>query len=157
MMGADRASAACLVPNLAGVQVRVMLGDMGAGMMGGSSMMGGRSGVSVMMLRAFPQQVAAGAASIEVFNHGSQTHELVVLPLDSGGTVGSRSIGSDNKVSEQGSLGEASNNCGAGSGEGIKAGSDGWVTLNLKPGRYELLCNLAGHYAAGMYTELDIA
>jgi len=26
----------------------------------------------------------------------------------------------------------------------------------LAAGRYELLCNLPGHYAAGMYTELDV-
>jgi uncharacterized cupredoxin-like copper-binding protein len=30
------------------------------------------------------------------------------------------------------------------------------VTLDLKPGRYELLCNLPHHYAGGMYTELDV-
>ena len=27
--------------------------------------------------------------------------------------------------------------------------------MNLPPGRYELLCNIAGHYGAGMYAELD--
>ena len=46
--------------------------------------------------------------------------------------------------------------CGAGAGDGIDPGSIGWVTLNLPPGTYELLCNLPGHYAAGMYTELTI-
>jgi len=30
------------------------------------------------------------------------------------------------------------------------------VTMVLKPGRYEVLCNLPGHYAAGMYAELDV-
>ena len=29
-------------------------------------------------------------------------------------------------------------------------------TVTLTPGRYELLCNIAGHYGAGMYTELDV-
>jgi uncharacterized cupredoxin-like copper-binding protein len=157
MMGTGGASATCVIPRLAGAQVTVMLGDMSGGtMMGGRSMMGDRSAAGWMMLHAVPSRVAAGTVSIRVLNHGSKTHELVVLPLASGGTVGNRSIGSGNKVSEQGSLGEASNNCGAGSGEGIKAGSAGWVTLNLKPGRYELLCNLPSHYAAGMYAELDV-
>ena len=31
------------------------------------------------------------------------------------------------------------------------------MTLTLTPGRYELLCNLPGHYTGGMYTELDIS
>ena len=34
------------------------------------------------------------------------------------------------------------------------AGAVGWVTLTLTPGRYELLCNLANHYADGLNQEL---
>lgn len=34
--------------------------------------------------------------------------------------------------------------------------SNGWVTLHLPTGRYELLCNLPGHYTVGMYAELDV-
>jgi uncharacterized cupredoxin-like copper-binding protein len=30
------------------------------------------------------------------------------------------------------------------------------VTITLAPGRYELICNLPGHYAAGDYTELTV-
>ena len=78
-----------------------------------------------------------------------------MLPLASGASVGTRAVGADNRVSEDGSLGEASNDCGAGTGEGIAPGHVSWVTITLKPGRYELLCNLPGHYAAGMYAELD--
>ena len=40
--------------------------------------------------------------------------------------------------------------------DGIAPGAAGWVTLHLDPGRYELICNLPGHYAAGMYAELDV-
>jgi uncharacterized cupredoxin-like copper-binding protein len=59
-------------------------------------------------------------------------------------------------VSEAGSLGEASRTCGAGAGEGIASGAAGWTTVTLRPGRYELLGNVPGHYAAGMYAELDV-
>jgi uncharacterized cupredoxin-like copper-binding protein len=31
-----------------------------------------------------------------------------------------------------------------------------WVTLTLRLGRYELVCNLPGHYAIGMHAELDV-
>ena len=87
---------------------------------------------------------------------GSLVHELVVLPLADGHQVGERAIGSDNKVAEAGSVGEASRTFGPGGGDGIDAGALGWVMLDLAPGRYELECNLAGHYAAGMYTELTV-
>ena len=119
--------------------------------MNGLGMMGGR-----MMLHAYPQSIAAGTVSLRVVNHGTRSHELVVLPLAAGQSVGTRAVGSDKTVDETGSLGEASADCAAGAGEGIRPGGAGWVTLTLAPGRYELLCNLPGHYAAGMFTELDV-
>ncbi len=30
------------------------------------------------------------------------------------------------------------------------------VTLTLKPGAYQLLCNIAGHYKAGQYTGFTV-
>ncbi len=65
-------------------------------------------------------------------------------------------VGSDGKVSETGSLGEASNTCAAGAGDGIDPGAIGWVSLNLPRGNYEMICNLPGHYASGMYAELRV-
>jgi len=36
----------------------------------------------------------------------------------------------------------------AGAGTGLGPGTIGWVTLELPPGNYELVCNFAaGHYA----------
>ena len=52
--------------------------------------------------------------------------------------------------------GEVSASCRADAGEGITSGSAGWTTLTLPPGRYELVCNLPNHYAAGMYQELTV-
>lgn len=175
--GMDRvAVSTCGLPaSLPGQRVTVMLGDMGGsggmmggtgGMMGGSGSYGGMMGGSdnyssmmggrTMMLYAQPQTVRAGQVSLIAINRGTRTHELVVLPLTDGASAGTRVVGSDNKVSETGSLGEASNSCGSGTGAGIRAGSSSWLTMTLKPGRYELVCNLPRHYAAGMYTELDV-
>jgi hypothetical protein len=81
----------------------------------------------------------------------------VVLPLPAGQAVGTRAVGSDGQVDEAGSLGEASRTCGAGAGDGIAACAAGWLTLTLGPGRYELVCNLPGHYPASMHAELDIS
>jgi len=54
-------------------------------------------------------------------------------------------------------LGEASQSCGPGSGDGIQAGTVGWVTLHPPTGRYELICNEPWHYGSGMHAELDVS
>ena len=160
--GMDRSAADSCVPptSLPGQRVTVTLGDMaGRGSMMGGNGNGGmmaRAPVGSMVLRALPTSVSAGQISFLAVNNGTRTHELVVLPLADGRSAGSRSVGSDDTIAETGSLGEASNNCGPGAGEGIRAGSSSWVTLTLEAGRYELVCNLPGHYAAGMYAELDV-
>lgn len=137
---------------LPGATVRVVLADMGmTRMMGGDAPMGAR-----MMLRVAPTTVRAGTVSLVASNMGWRTHELVVMPLANGSAVGERVPGSDGRISEVGSAGEASASCAAGSGEGIASGAAGWVTLTLAPGRYELVCNLKNHYANGMYAELDV-
>ena len=62
----------------------------------------------------------------------------------------------DAKIDESGSLGEASNTCADGAWQGILPGAPGWITVTLPPGRYEPVCNLPGHYEAGMYTQLTV-
>lgn len=151
--------AACRVPPLTGHLVRVWLMDMGhgTGMMGGGPMMpGGWHGHGMMRVLLSQDQVAAGRVSLLAVNTGWRTHELVILPLAAGEPAGARPAGPEGTVSEAGSLGEASASCGAGAGRGIVAGSASWLTLRLRPGRYELICNLPGHYARGMYAELDV-
>ena len=93
--------------------------------------------------------------SLRVHNTGALTHEVMVLPLNTNQYPGQRAIGTNNQVDETGSLAEASRSCGADAGDGVLAGATAWTTVNLPPGRYELLCNIAGHYGAGMYAELD--
>lgn len=135
-------AATCSPPALPGQTVDVVLSDM---------MTGGR----MMSVAVTPSTVASGDVSFRVWNSRMMAHELVMLSLPSGG-LGTRSVGSDGRVSEDGSLGEASRSCGEGSGEGIAPNAMGWVTLHLNPGRYELICNLPGHYAMGMFAELDV-
>ena len=64
-----------------------------------------------------------------------------MLPLADGASAGTRTVGADGRIAAGDSLGEVSRTCGAGAGDGIRAGSAGWVTLQLAPGRYELACN----------------
>ncbi len=148
--------ASCMPPALDGQVIDVTLSDMGgmpgaAGMMGRGGMMGGRM-MSVSVSRS---AVPAGEVSLRVRNTGMMVHELLVLPLTSG-APGARAVGPDGRVDEAGSLGEASKSCGEGEGDGIAPGATSWVTLRFAPGRYELICNEPGHYAMGMFTELDV-
>jgi uncharacterized cupredoxin-like copper-binding protein len=141
----------CAAPaGLPGHTVNVILGDMGmTRMMGGTAPRGSR-----MRLRAVPGTVVAGQVSLVAINRGWRTHELVILPLASGKSAGQRSTDAHGRVDETGSLGEASRSCGADEGDGIRAGTVGWTTLTLAPGRYELVCNLTNHYTDGMHQEI---
>jgi uncharacterized cupredoxin-like copper-binding protein len=140
----------CSAPSLPGQVVDVTLTDMN--MMQGGMMAGYGTG----RVLVDPSQVHTGTVSVRVANMGLLMHELVILPLTSG-SVGERTVGADGRVSESGSLGEASATCAAGAGEGIASHAMGWVTLHLPVGRYELICNIPGHYESGMHAELDVS
>jgi uncharacterized cupredoxin-like copper-binding protein len=165
-------TSACPTPSLTGTVVDVTLVDMGGmmgrGMMGSGAYWPGAAnnvypspsgyrwpGMRMMRLVAVPSEVPAGTVSLRVHNDGALTHEVVVLPLGHDQYPGRRAIGVDGKVEESGSLGEASRTCGPDQGDGIRAGANAWTTITLPAGRYELLCNIAGHYGGGMYAELD--
>jgi uncharacterized cupredoxin-like copper-binding protein len=149
--GASAPNGQCTAPALPRTVVDVELANMGGSRMMGGGMMGGTMRIGISR-----QDANAGTVSFRVANVGSLVHELVVLPLANGDQVGSRPVGNDGKVIEAGSLGEASNTCGAGAGDGIDPGALGWVTIDLPRGDYELVCNLPGHYASGMYTLLRV-
>lgn len=133
----------CHIPPLPGSLVDVTLDDYGSGMMGGTWPM-------MATVQAQPQVVEAGTVSFLVRNSGQYVHELTVLPTTSAGP-GTRITGPDGEVSEEGALGHAEASCGAGEGDGIPPGGTSWLTLDLPPGQYELICNEPWHYQAGMY------
>lgn len=126
--------------------------------MAGHGMMNRAGGwmAGTMMLRSNRAEVPAGTVTFQLSNNGTESHEIVILPLADGQRVGERSVGRDGTVDESDSLGEASQSGGAGAGDGIKPGTTGWVTVELAPGRYEIACNIENHYAAGMYTLLVV-
>ena len=91
-------------------------------------------------LSSKPTSVMAGKVTFSVTNTGKLEHEVVVLRT----TVapGKLPVNASNRVSEKTSVGEAGS---------VKPGQTKKVTLTLKPGKYVLLCNVAGHYKAGQY------
>ena len=59
------------------------------------------------------------------------------------------SIAAENKVDEAkaGDRGEVSD---------LNPGTSGTLTVALQPGKYLLICNEAGHFAAGMWTTFEV-
>lgn len=96
-----------------------------------------------------PKTAAPGHVRFDVTNLASNlVHEVIIarisdddqlLPFDQG----------SNKVDEGAvrSLGSVSE---------IDPNKTASLTLDLKPGKYLLYCNVAGHYMAGMWTVIDI-
>lgn len=148
---ATATSRACAAPTLPGTVITVTVSDMGDGSMMGSATMPGS-----MRLTMDRPVDPGGVVSIVAVDVGSLRHEVVVLPLQGDRTVGSRPVGTDGTVDEAGSSAEASSSCSDGTGTGISSGTSGWVSTTLTAGRYELVCNLPGHYAAGMHALLTV-
>ena len=90
--------------------------------------------------------IAAGHVVVGIRNHASMLHELVViktdlapdqLPVD----------GATAKAKEDGKVGELLN---------IAGGASRKLVLELTPGKYVLICNVAGHYQLGMRVGLEV-
>jgi uncharacterized cupredoxin-like copper-binding protein len=131
-----------------GALVNVTMADGGGMMMGGGNLM-------MVSLGASPESVPAGTVTFVATNVGALSHELLILPAPVDG-IGTRAIGSNGKIDESTSIGEASTSCGRGPGPGISPGTASWVTLRLTPGNYELLCDEPWHYANGMFTGFTV-
>lgn len=86
----------------------------------------------------------SGKVEFNADNVGKLPHELVVLKTDE--AAGSLKV-TGGRVSEKDSVGSIHD---------IAAGDSKADELDLKPGKYVLVCNLPGHYQAGMYTPLTV-
>ena len=91
------------------------------------------------------KHVAAGTVRLVLRNDGPVAHELIVvrglrhLPLRSDGlTVDEDALPTNDEI------------------EAVGPGSVRRVRLHLARGRYQLFCNMAGHYLAGMHAELVV-
>jgi uncharacterized cupredoxin-like copper-binding protein len=91
------------------------------------------------------KSVAHGRVTFTVRNSGEKTHELVVIRSD---RSASKLPVHGKQASEKGAVGEV---------EGVAAGKSKKLTLNLKKGHYVLICNIPGHYKAGMRANLTVS
>lgn len=87
----------------------------------------------------------AGKVTFTVTNYGKMTHEMVIVPSPAGG--GKALAKADGTANETGALGETKD---------VPAGGTKSFAVDLKPGKYILLCNLPGHFAGGMWVEFSV-
>ena len=96
-----------------------------------------------MGLKLSSNTAKAGKVTFNVVNTSKDTvHEVVILPYNEGKALpyGDKDMRIDEEAA--GHLGEVSE---------LQPGKSGSVTLDLKPGKYLLVCNIAGHYMNGMW------
>jgi uncharacterized cupredoxin-like copper-binding protein len=149
----------CTVPSLPGSTVAYTAVDMGMGAGIGGSMMGGAYGDAGGPMRLLPSSttVPAGQVSLVLRNAGTRLHEVVALPLTPGQVAGQSTVGPDDTVGEPGRPRRVHRVCRAVTGvDGTVPGGIATVTVTLAPGTYEIVCNLPGHYRAGMYSTLTV-
>ena len=91
----------------------------------------------------------AGVVTFKVTNVSKDTiHEMIVM-LMADPTKPLPYVDADKKVDEDkaGDKGEVSE---------LDPGKSGTLTVSLKPGKYLVICNVPGHYDAGMWTEFEV-
>lgn len=97
-----------------------------------------------MYIRPAQDTAPAGPVTFVLKNEGSAEHEFVVVKTD----MQAGDLAGDNgEADETGSVGEEGS---------IQPGETKELTLDLEPGHYALICNLPGHYAAGMYADFTV-
>jgi len=97
---------------------------------------------------AAPARAQAGHVTLRVHNVGPDSHELIVVRTDRAGLP----LRSDRLTVDE----EAVEHDTAGALEPGEPGGTRTLVVDLKPGRYELICNMSGHYLGGMHTTLEV-
>ena len=118
-------------------------GMMGQGYGPGRGMMGG------MSVRTNVSSVKAGKVTFEVTNLSrSVVHEMIVVAVENPNAPLPYDYNAGQIPEKQVKM--------LGETEEMQPNAEKTITLDLKPGAYLLICNVPGHYAAGMWTPLTV-
>ena len=100
------------------------------------------------------KDLKAGKVTFDVINKGADMqHEMIVVQLTPQQAADPTSLPynensatvDEEKINDRGEVSE------------LDPGKEGSLTLDLQPGDYMLLCNVPGHYKAGMYTIIHVS
>ena len=112
-------------------------GMMGRGMMGG------------MSVRTNVTSVKAGNVTFDVTNLSrSLVHEMIVVAVENPNAPLPYDYNAGQIPEKQVKM--------LGETEEMQPNAEKTITIDLKPGAYLLICNVPGHYAAGMWTPLTV-
>jgi uncharacterized cupredoxin-like copper-binding protein len=101
-------------------------------------------------IRLDKTSAAAGEITFEIDNAGTMPHEFVVLktdlpegqlPLDPDTSTVDEDVSGIDEIDEQ---------------EEFPAGESKTLEVDLEPGNYVFICNIAGHYQLGMHTSFSV-
>ena len=120
----------------------------GQGMMGQYGMMG-RGMMGGMSVRTNVTSVKAGKVTFEVTNLSrSIVHEMIVVAVENPNAPLPYDYNTGQIPEKQVKM--------LGETEEMQPNAEKTIALDLKPGAYLLICNVPGHYAAGMWTPLTV-
>jgi hypothetical protein len=95
-----------------------------------------------------PRTIPAGDVRLQVRNAGPDGHELIMIRMQSTALP----LRSDGTTVDEESLGPMI----VGVLEPAGPGADRELDVHLNPGRYALICNMAGHFMGGMDTVVTV-
>jgi uncharacterized cupredoxin-like copper-binding protein len=93
-----------------------------------------------------PTSASAGSVTFNVKNAGTIAHEFIVVKTD---TPAASLPTKDSAANLDGMTV-------AGEEKNIDPGKSATLTVDLQPGHYVLLCNVPGHYPAGMHLDFEV-
>jgi uncharacterized cupredoxin-like copper-binding protein len=104
---------------------------------------------ATMGVKVDRKTVPAGPVTFDVTNSSKdQIHEMIVMYLADPSKqlpyIADESRVDEDKAGDKGEVSE------------LDPGHAGSLTVPLKPGKYLLICNVPGHYEAGMWTEITV-
>lgn len=125
----------------------VVLDDAHMAMMGKIDMK--MAGTGMMGVKVDKATIKAGTVTFVVKNVSKTIiHEMILSPL-ADGVVELPYLKDENRVDEEKAehLGEVSE---------LDPGKSGSLTVDLKPGKYIIYCNIPAHFVDGMWTEITV-
>jgi uncharacterized cupredoxin-like copper-binding protein len=94
-----------------------------------------------------PTTLSAGDARFRVRNDGPDDHELIIVRVNGVLPVRHDGITLDEDALEDRTIGIL---------EPVEPGTTHDLHVHLEPGKYELFCNMAGHFRGGMHVTVTV-